>query len=136
MAQGFLALILHAHLPYVRHPEYEYSLEEKWFFEAITECYMPLLMVFEKLAEERIDFRLTFSLSPTLLAMLEDPLLRERYRQYLQRLQELARLEEERTAGDPDFAPLARLYRHHFDTVADYFNRYERPPGKCLPEAG
>ncbi|HQD51650.1 MAG TPA: DUF1957 domain-containing protein [Bacillota bacterium] len=125
MAQGFLALILHAHLPYVRHPEYEYSLEEKWFFEAITECYMPLLMVFEKLAEERIDFRLTFSLSPTLLAMLEDPLLRERYRQYLQRLQELARLEEERTAGDPDFAPLARLYRHHFDTVADYFNRYD-----------
>lgn len=124
MAQGFLALILHAHLPYVRHPEYEYSLEEKWFFEAITECYIPLLMVFEKLAGEGIDFRMTFSLSPTLLSMLEDPLLRERYHKYLQGLQELARLEEERTAGDPDFAPLARLYRHHFDTAADYFNRH------------
>ena len=46
MTKGYLALILHAHLPYVRHPEYTHSLEEKWFFEAITECYIPLLRVF------------------------------------------------------------------------------------------
>lgn len=124
MAQGFLALILHAHLPYVRHPEHRHSLEEKWFFEAVTECYIPLLIIFEQMAAEGIDFRLTFSLSPTLVAMLEDPLLQERYREYLQGLQELARLEEERTAGDPDFAPLAKLYRHRFDTAAGYFERY------------
>jgi 1,4-alpha-glucan branching enzyme len=124
MAQGFLALILHAHLPYVRHPEYEHSLEEKWFFEAVTECYIPLLMVFERLRDEGIDFRLTFSLSPTLLAMMEDPLLQKRCRQYLQRLQNLARLEEERTAGDPSFAPLAQLYRSHFDSAAAYLDRY------------
>ena len=125
MAQGFLALILHAHLPYVRHPEHEHSLEEKWFFEAITECYIPLLMVFEGMRNNGIDFRITFSLSPTLLAMLEDPLLQDRYRHYLQGLQELARLEEERTAGDAAFAPLARLYRSHFDSAAAYFDRYE-----------
>ena len=130
MAQGFLALILHAHLPYVRHPEYDHSLEEKWFFEAITECYIPLLMVFEKLRDEGVDFRLTFSLSPTLLAMMEDPLLQERYRKYLQGLQNLARLEEERTAGDPSFAPLARLYREHFDAAAAYLERYG---GRLVP---
>jgi len=89
MAQGFLAIVLHAHLPYVRHPEHRRSLEEKWFFEAITECYIPLLMVFEQLHAEGIDYRLTFSLSPTLVAMLEDPLLQERYRDYLRGLQEL-----------------------------------------------
>lgn len=124
MSQGFLALILHAHLPYVRHPEYEYALEEKWLFEAITECYIPVLLVLEKLREDGIDFRLTFSLSPTLLAMLEDPLLRERYEKHLQRLQNLARLEVERTAGDGDFAPLAAMYREHFDAAAAYFRRY------------
>ena len=124
MAQGFLALVLHAHLPYVRHPEHNHSLEEKWFFEAITECYIPLLMVFEKLAADGVDYRITFSLSPTLVAMLEDPLLQERYRKYLGGLQELARLEEERTAGDPDFAPLAGLYREHFDSTAGYFERF------------
>ncbi len=124
MAQGYLALILHAHLPYVRHPEHDHSLEEKWFFEALTECYIPLLMVFEGLRNEKIDFRLTFSLSPTLLAMLEDPLLQKRYRRYLQGLQELSRREEARTAGDDTFAPLAHLYRSHFDSAAAYFDSY------------
>ncbi len=125
MAQGFLCLILHAHLPYVRHPEHEYSLEEKWFYEALTECYIPILMHMEKMRADGVEFRLTFSLSPTLLAMLEDPLLTQRYAQHLERLKHLARLEEERTAGDADFAPLAKMYREHFDACAEYFQRYE-----------
>ncbi len=124
MAQGFLSIILHAHLPYVRHPEHKYSLEEKWFYEALTECYIPILMHLEKLRDDGVDFRLTFSLSPTLMAMLEDPLLRERYSHHLERLQHLARLEEERTAGDESFAPLARMYREHFDAAGAYFHRY------------
>ncbi|HHX87197.1 MAG TPA: DUF1957 domain-containing protein, partial [Firmicutes bacterium] len=123
MPQGFLALILHAHLPYVKHPEHEYSLEEKWFYEALTECYIPLLQVLEKLHQDGVDFRLTFSFSPTLLAMMEDPFLQERFSLYLQRLQHLARLEEERTLGDPDFSPLARMYREQFDSVAEYYHR-------------
>jgi len=124
MAQGFLSLILHAHLPYVRHLEHKYSLEEKWFYEALTECYIPLLMHLEKLRDDGVYFRLTFSLSPTLVAMMEDPLLRDRYSHYLERLQHLARLEEERTAGDEAFAPLARMYREHFDAAGAYFHRY------------
>ncbi|NMA92958.1 MAG: DUF1957 domain-containing protein [Firmicutes bacterium] len=140
MPRGFLALILHAHLPYVKHPEHQYSLEEKWFYEAITECYIPLLQVMERLQEEGVEFRLTFSLSPTLLAMMENQFLQERFSRYLQRLQYLARLEEERTAGDPDFNPLACLYRKEFDSIADYFHRrYHRrlvPAFQRLAEKG
>jgi len=62
LPKGYLAFVLHAHLPYVRHPEYAFSLEEKWLFEALTETYLPLLAVLEKLHEENIDFRLTLSL--------------------------------------------------------------------------
>ena len=40
MEQGCLAIVLHAHLPYVHHPEHEDALEENWLFEAITETYM------------------------------------------------------------------------------------------------
>ena len=87
----------------------------KWLFEGLTECYIPLLQTMEAMRRDKIDFRLTFSLSPTLLSMLEDPFLQERYSRYLSRLQELARLEEERTAGDPEFHPLARMYRERFD---------------------
>ncbi len=126
MASGFLSLILHAHLPYVRHPEHRFSLEEKWLFEGMTECYIPLLQSMERLEEEGIPFRLTFSFSPTLLAMFEDPFLQDRYSEYLQRLQNLARLEEERTAGKPDFHPLARMYREYFDAAAGYYHRCDR----------
>jgi 1,4-alpha-glucan branching enzyme len=78
MDQSYLAIILHAHLPYLRHPEHEYSLEERWLYEPMTESYIPLFMVMEKLLEEGIHFRLTFSVSPTLACMLEDPLLQSR----------------------------------------------------------
>ena len=39
---GQLAIVLHAHLPYVRKNE-KNSLEEDWLFQAILECYIPLL---------------------------------------------------------------------------------------------
>ena len=42
---GYLALVLHAHLPFVRHLEHEKFLEENWLFEAITETYPPLIQV-------------------------------------------------------------------------------------------
>ena len=38
---GQLAIVLHAHLPYVRKNE-KNSLEEDWLFQAILECYIPL----------------------------------------------------------------------------------------------
>ena len=47
MAAGDLALVLHAHLPYVRSSE-PGSLEEDWYFQALQECYLPLLGVLEK----------------------------------------------------------------------------------------
>ena len=78
MAHGYLALVLHAHLPFVRHPEAPSYLEEEWLFEAITETYIPLLLVFERLLKDEIDFRITLSISGSLLAMLTDDLLKER----------------------------------------------------------
>ena len=75
MEKGYLAIVFHAHLPFVRHPEYEDSLEENWLYEAITEVYIPLLLVLEGLLEDAVDFRLTFSLTPPLVSMLLDPFL-------------------------------------------------------------
>jgi 1,4-alpha-glucan branching enzyme len=67
--------VLHAHLPYVRHPEYDTFLEERWFFEALTETYIPIIMMLKRFVKEAVPCRLTISLSPSLLAMMEDPLL-------------------------------------------------------------
>ena len=76
--QGYLSLILHAHLPFVRHPEHEKFLEENWLFEAITETYVPLLQVMEGWQRDGMETRLTLTLTPTLCAMLLDPLLQQR----------------------------------------------------------
>ena len=77
--QGYLALVLHAHLPFVRHPEYDEFLEEDWFYEAITETYIPLVNMMDGLLNDNCDFRLTMSITPPLAAMLGDQLLQDRY---------------------------------------------------------
>jgi 1,4-alpha-glucan branching enzyme len=98
---GYLCLVLHAHLPFVRHPEYADPLEERWFHEALTECYLPLLGVIENWRRDNLPYRLTLSISPTLAAMLGDPLLQVRYIRRIERLIELAEQETVRTRWLP-----------------------------------
>ncbi len=109
---GHLALILHAHLPFVRHPEHEHFLEEEWFFEAITESYIPLLRVMKRLVDDPdlSGFKLTMSVTPTLCAMLQDPLLRERYVRHLDLLIDLTAREQKRNRKHPQLRELADFY--------------------------
>src|SRR6266478_6351952 len=73
MPLGYLCLVLHAHLPFVRHPEYDDFLEEDWFYEAITETYVPLLEVMDGLEKDGADWRLTMSITPPLAARGQSP---------------------------------------------------------------
>ncbi|MFH0924802.1 MAG: 1,4-alpha-glucan branching protein domain-containing protein [bacterium] len=121
MEKGYLLLLLHAHLPYVRHPEYEDFLEEDWFYEALTETYIPLLKVFEGLVKDDIDFRLTISLTAPLISMLSDPLLQSRYLRYINRLIELAEKEIERTRWYPALNELSVMYYWRFVNAKIFF---------------
>ena len=98
--KGYFALVLHAHLPFVRHPEHEKFLEENWLFEAITETYIPLIQIMDGWLRDGMDTRLTLTLSPTLCSMLLDPLLQDRYQRHLDGLIELAEKEIHRTHWD------------------------------------
>lgn len=112
MSHGFFSLILHAHLPYVRHPEHAEFLEEDWLYEAITEVYLPLLHAFSSLHAADAAPRLALNLSPTLCEMLADPLLQARYTRHLENLLSLAEKEVARTRRDArQFLPAARMYR-------------------------
>ncbi len=121
MEKGYLALVLHSHLPYVRHPEHDRFLEEDWLYEAITETYIPLINVFDGLVNDNVDFRITMSLSPTLISMLADPLLQQRYIRHINRLIELAGKEIDRTSDQPEFNPLARMYEDMFKNARSVF---------------
>jgi 1,4-alpha-glucan branching enzyme len=119
---GYLCPILHAHLPYVRHPEHEDFLEERWFFEALTECYIPLLRVLEGLEDDGADYHLSLSLSPTLVSMLEDPYLQERYAAHLWKLVDLAEREIHRTRNDARLNFLAQHYHELFRNTIRWFD--------------
>jgi 1,4-alpha-glucan branching enzyme len=114
MASGCLALVLHAHLPFVRHPEHEHFLEEDWFFEAISETYIPLIVMMQRLVSDSVPFKLTMSITPTLGAMLRDDLLRERYVQHVDLLIELAQREIARHKQHKQLRRLAQFYLDHF----------------------
>lgn len=140
MAKGYVAIVLHAHLPYVRHPEHDSFLEEKWLFEAISETYIPLITSFETLFYEGVDYRVTMSLTPSLLTMLTDPLLQGRYINYLNKLIELSEKEIERTGNQPEFNRLARMYnakyRNDLYIFRDKYNCNIVTAFKSLQESG
>jgi len=125
MEKGYLAFVLHAHFPFVRHPEHESFLEENWFYEGITETYIPLIKMIDKLLEDGVDFRFTISLSPTLMAMLEDDLLNKRYTKKLESLLELSYKEIERTKPYPQINKLAHMYNNLFrEALYIYRDKY------------
>jgi 1,4-alpha-glucan branching enzyme len=126
MAHGYLAIVLHAHLPFVRHPEATSYMEEEWLYEAITETYAPLLLAFERMARDDIDWRLTMSFSPSLLSMMTDDLLKERYAKKIDTLIELADKEIDRTWREArEYHNLAKTYRHRFGEIRDCWRRYD-----------
>lgn len=109
MPRGLIALVLHAHLPYVRHVE-RHVTEERWLFEAITECYLPIIALLMRLYDEGLQPRITVSLSPTVASMLRDSLLRERYAKHLDQLMGLVDQEVSRSQHVPQIAPVVALY--------------------------
>lgn len=114
-ANGYLSMVLHTHLPYVNHPENDNYIEEEWLYEAITECYLPLLKYFNLLVEEKIKFCITMSLTPPLLEMLASKVQQEKYIKYLQKHIELLQREIERTnAGPHEENALARYYLNKY----------------------
>ena len=109
------------------------TAEESWFFEALSETYIPLLMLFDRLEADHVPFRLGLSLSPLCAHMLCDELLQKKYAAYLDRQIDFGKQEIERLGGKPE---LCRLARRYFDQAIDrrtaFLTRYEGNVFKAL----
>lgn len=119
--KGYLALVLHAHLPYIRHADRDDVMEERWFYEAMTETYLPLIEVFDRLVRDGVDYRVTFSMTPTLLALCADPLMQQRYAAHLEKLIGLADKEKARLRNDDRLYPLAAMYAERFRRLMELY---------------
>jgi len=102
------------------------SVEESWFFEAVSETYLPLLGVFDRLEGAHIPFRLGISISPVLGQMFCDDYLIKKYIAHLERQIEFGRHEVERLEGRDECA----LAQHYFDQAVErhaaFTIRYDR----------
>ena len=124
MPTGYFSLILHAHLPFVRHPEHLEFLEEDWLNEAITEVYLPLIFVFSNLHRSGAAARLAMNVSPPLCEMLADPLLQTRYTRHLNNLLALTEKEVARTRAEaPEFLAAAEMYHESLSAARDLWEQ-------------
>ncbi|MEJ6950289.1 glycoside hydrolase family 57 protein [Natronospora cellulosivora (SeqCode)] len=121
MSKGYLAIILHAHLPFVKH-EKDGELAEDWLYEAITETYIPLIIMMNRLWEKGAEFHFTLNISPTLASMLANPTLQYRYQKHLEKMIELSEKELIRTKNQPEFYKLAEMYNYLFKEAYYYFH--------------
>lgn len=118
---GYVSFVLHAHLPFVHHPESENYLEEQWLYEAISETYIPLLLNFQKLCDEGVDFRITMTMTPPLLNMLDNTLLKQRYIKYLKKHIELSKKEMKRNADNETVYNLSKYYFDRYSNDLEIF---------------
>ncbi|MBK9966016.1 MAG: DUF1957 domain-containing protein [Holophagales bacterium] len=122
--KGYWSLVLHQHLPFVRHPEYEVGLEEQWFFEAVVSVYTQLLHVLWNLERDKVDFRLTVSLTPPLLSMMQDPHLKLRAARHIDECIKLATRERDNARGKPWLAAAEQILSR-FWTAKRVWDAYE-----------
>jgi len=145
-AKHAISLVLNAHFPFVKEytvpqkkdpqaevvlpPSDEASLslestEESLFFEAISETYLPLLGVLDRLEGDRVPFRLSLSISPLLGQMLCDDLLMKKYAAHLDRQISFGVQELERLGSEEGKSMLARRYLDQaIDRRAAFITRY------------
>jgi 1,4-alpha-glucan branching enzyme len=120
-----IAIVLNAHTPFVRHPELPRSPEERWFFDAVSETYIPLLEVFDRLDKDHIPFKMGIVLSPILCHMLRDEHLLDRYLVHVDRQIEFGREELIRNADAEDYRNLARIFCEDMAAKRSFFT------GRC-----
>jgi 1,4-alpha-glucan branching enzyme len=121
-----ISIVLNAHTPFVRCPGQADMPQEHWFFDSLSDTYIPLLEVFDRLDRDHIPFRMGLSLSPVLCHMLDDEFLIGRYIEYTGKQIEFGARELERhSEGSGLFSVIKHFYDRMIDIRALFTTRYE-----------
>jgi 1,4-alpha-glucan branching enzyme len=94
MHSGNFVLILHTHLPWVlHHGTSPHGVD--WLNEAVAECYLPLLNIFNELNSQGIKPNVTLDISPVLCEQLEHPDFKIEFIKYCDKMINAARKDRE-----------------------------------------
>lgn len=111
-------LVLHSHIPYVKH-QGRWPFGEVWLFEAMAETYIPFLSTWFRLKDDHVHAPLTLGFSPTLLEQLGSGYIQKEFVEYLKEREQQA-LEEERiflAQSNQTMADLAAYYYRFYRNV-------------------
>ncbi|MDR0927408.1 MAG: DUF1957 domain-containing protein [Ignavibacteria bacterium] len=129
MHSGNLVLILHTHLPWVLHHG-TWPHGEDWLTEAIAECYIPLLNVFNELVGDGIFPKITLDISPVLCEQLEHPDTKELFIKYCDKKAEAAAEDHTNFKNwnyDPHHIYMAKWWSDWYTARKnDFINKYNK----------
>lgn len=137
MHSGNFVLILHTHLPWVlHHGTAPHGVD--WLNEAVAECYIPLLNVFNDLLNEGIRPGVTLDISPVLCEQLEHPDFKKEFVKYCDKMAAAARKDREDFTAwgyDPHHIWLTQYWEDWFTSRKnEYLNKYDSSIIKGLRE--
>jgi 1,4-alpha-glucan branching enzyme len=127
MRSGNLILVLHTHLPWVlHHGDWPHGVD--WLTEAVAECYIPLLNIFNELNDEGTAPKITIGISPVLCEQLEHKDFPEIFEKYCLAKMEAAekdKLKFQSKSGDLHQIYLCDYWKQWYaDRLSEYKNKY------------
>ena len=125
---GYFVLVLHTHLPYViGHGRWPHGMD--WLNEAASECYIPLLNIFNELKNDGINFKVTINISPVLAEQLTSKNFVDELLQYLDMKIKYAEQDEIEfiKTGRKNLASVAKFWREYYQNIKESFtDRYNQ----------
>ncbi len=125
---GYFVLVLHTHLPYViGHGRWPHGMD--WLNEAVSECYIPLLNVFNELKDEGVNFKVTINISPILAEQLMNRKFVEEFLEYLDMRIESAKQDEVEfnRIGRKNLVNVAKFWIEYYEDIKrSFLERYDR----------
>lgn len=126
-----LVLLIEAKCPYIRHVDEEGMKKNgalvSFVFDSISNVYLPLLSMCERLENDGVPFKFMMVITPVLCTLLEDEKVQEQYVNWLVNKSELAKKEIERVKDDAALLEIAKNQAEKIAKVLDDFeNKYKR----------
>lgn len=121
---GDLAIVLHAHMPYVEGYG-TYPFGEEWLFDAVVRSHLPVLEVARDL---------TLTVTPVLADQLEAPGVPERLREFLVN-HRLGAAQNDIETAEPEFRDAARAERARYERALVLLDSFDGEPLRAFAAA-
>lgn len=123
MTKGYLALVLHSHLPYVlSHGRWPHGTD--WLCEAAAETYLPIIKALDELLAEGCRPKLSIGLSPVLCEQLSDPSFKGEFVSYMNQKMAAARSDSEEffKYGQENMMETSHLWERFYEETLQQFD--------------